>query len=127
MVCLRNYLQETASYEMEMARLDSWKMVAKIEGDDRLSSRTRRRRKYLLPTLRAELKEEKDKNAKKAAPANRGRGGGGGSHRGRGRGGYAGVQPVVCKRCGQFGHYQKNCPFNVPGVMAAAAPAPANN
>ena len=126
MVRMRDYLhflQEATEHEMEMtsvARLDSWKMVAKIEGDDRLSSRTRRRRKYLLPTLRAEIKEEKEKNAKKATPAGRGRGGAGG-----GRGGYSGAyQPGVCKGCGQYGHYLKDCPFNVPGAMEAAAVDP---
>ena len=136
MVRMRDYLhflQEATAHEMEMtnvAKVDSWKMVAKIEGDDRLSSRTRRRRKYLLPTLRAEIKEEKEKNAKEATPT-RG-GGGGGSHRGRGRGGRGGFsggyqQPMVCKRCGQLGHFQKNCPWNVPGAMAAAPGASANN
>ena len=50
MVRMRDYLhflQEATAHEMEMtnvAKVDSWKMVAKIEGDDRLSSRTRRRR-----------------------------------------------------------------------------------
>ena len=62
MVCLRNYLQETASYEMEMARLDSWKMVANIKGNDGLPVRKRRLRKYLRPTVHAELKEEQDKS-----------------------------------------------------------------
>ena len=135
MVRIRDYihfLQEATEHEMEMtavAKLDSWKMVAKIEGDDSLSSRTRRRRKYLLPTLRAELKEEKEKTTKKATPT---RGGGGGSHRGRGRGGRGGFaggyqQPMVCKRCGMFGHFQKNCPWNVPGAMAAPPGASANN
>ena len=61
MVCLRNYLQEAASYEMKMvsvARLDSWKMVANIKGNDGLPVRKRRLRKYLRPTVHAELKEE---------------------------------------------------------------------
>ena len=138
MVRMRNYLhflQEAAAHEMEMtsvARLDSWKMVSKIEREDRLSSHMRRRCKYLLPKLCAEIKEEKEKNAKKATPAGQGGGGGGGSHRGRGRGGRRGFsggyqQPMVGKRCGQFGHYQKNCPWNVPGAMAGAPRASANN
>ena len=65
MVCLPNYLQEAASYEMKMvsvARLDSWKMVANIKGNDGLPVRTRRLRKYLRPTVHAELKEEQDKS-----------------------------------------------------------------
>ena len=55
---------------VNVACLDSWKLVAKMEVDDCLSSRTgRRRRKYLLPKLRADLKEEQDKSAKKAVSA----------------------------------------------------------
>ena len=50
MVCLPNYLQEAASYEMKMVSVA------------RRPVRTRRLRKYLRPTVHAELKEEQDKS-----------------------------------------------------------------
>ena len=56
MVCLRNYLQEAASYEMKMVSVA------------RRPVRTRRLRKYLRPTVHAELKEEQDKSGKKPCP-----------------------------------------------------------